>query len=50
MRYPVLRNKSSTERLIYKIGRGRGRGRRREAAAPKLVCATPYKVLYNLIN
>jgi hypothetical protein len=30
--------------------RGRGRGREAEAAAPKLVYATPYKVLRNPIN
>jgi hypothetical protein len=37
---------------------GRGRGRRRgrgrvgvkQVVAPKLVCATPYKILRNLIN
>ena len=30
--------------------RGRGRGREAEVAAPKLVCATPYKALQNPIN
>jgi len=34
----------------YGRGRGRGRGRKAEVAAPKLVCATPYKALYNLIS
>jgi len=28
----------------------RGRGREADAAAPKLVCAMPYKVLRNPIN
>ena len=33
-------------------GRGRARGRvgAKQVAAPKLVCATPYKILHNLIN
>ena len=31
-------------------GRGCGRGREAEAAAPKLVYATPYKILRNPIN
>ena len=38
----------------HRRGRGRGRGHRRgreaEAAAPKLVYVTPYKVLRNPIN
>jgi hypothetical protein len=33
-----------------KLGRRRECGRKAEAAAPKLVYATPYKVLHNLIN
>jgi len=48
MRYPVSRNKSSAERLIYEITRGRVGAK--QVAAPESVCATPHKILRNLID